>query len=330
MILFDDKPPDFSEEVPPSPHQDTSVPAEGQQPPFEGSASEFVGGDPFSYAAPIPSSLGPRPALPEDLRISWSWPHFLLFIFFVVITLLTVNIVIIGYLAQRHVPPKEMQRVAESNPEIAIGSSIFIFALIMLFLYVTLALLRNTTFWQALGWRKLGTGSGKGRPWMYLLAGVGLSMFVAIAGSRVKVTDHMPMEELLGNRKGAWLVMAMAVLVAPLVEETVFRGYLYPTFARFVSIISGVFGMDEPLAQRVGVVTSILLTGTVFGLMHGVQLAWTWGIVGLLILVGIIFTFARAYTGTVLASFLLHLGYNSMIAITTLIGTHGFTQIPTH
>jgi hypothetical protein len=32
----------------------------------------------------------------------------------------------------------------------------------------------------------------------------------------------------------------------------------------------------------------------------------------------------------VLASFLLHLGYNSMIAVATVVGTHGFTQIPTH
>jgi len=108
------------------------------------------------------------------------------------------------------------------------------------------------------------------------------------------------------------LLMAMAVLVAPLVEETVFRGYLYPLFAKSFGILPG-----------------ILLTGVLFGLMHGAQLAWTWGIVGLLIVVGIIFTFARAQTGTVLASFLLHLGYNSMIALATIIGTHGFTKIPT-
>jgi hypothetical protein len=28
------------------------------------------------------------------------------------------------------------------------------------------------------------------------------------------------------------------------------------------------------------------------------------------------------------ASFLLHLGYNSMIAVTTIISTHGFTRMP--
>jgi hypothetical protein len=49
-----------------------------------------------------------------------------------------------------------------------------------------------------------------------------------------------------------------------------------------------------------------------------------------LIGVGIIFTLARAFAGTVVASFLMHLGYNSMIAITSIIATHGFTRMPPH
>jgi membrane protease YdiL (CAAX protease family) len=48
----------------------------------------------------------------------------------------------------------------------------------------------------------------------------------------------------------------------------------------------------------------------------------------LLTFVGVIFTFARARTGTVLASFLLHLGYNSMIAVTSINATRGFQHMP--
>jgi hypothetical protein len=32
----------------------------------------------------------------------------------------------------------------------------------------------------------------------------------------------------------------------------------------------------------------------------------------------------------VLASYLLHLGYNSMIAVSAIVGTHGFTHFPKH
>jgi membrane protease YdiL (CAAX protease family) len=206
------------------------------------------------------------------------------------------------------------------------------FALILFFLYITLAVLRDSPFWQSLGWKKLksNVGEGKGRPWMYFLSGCGLSIFVAVASSRVKNADNVPIQEFLKNRTGAMLLMAMAVLIAPLVEETVFRGYLYPVLARITSAVLQFFGMEFSAATRTGVATSILMTGMLFGLMHAPQLGWTWGLVSLLTLVGVIFTFARAWTGTVLASFLLHLGYNSMIAFTSIIVTKGFTQIPPH
>jgi hypothetical protein len=63
-------------------------------------------------------------------------------------------------------------------------------------------------------------------------------------------------------------------------------------------------------------------------MLHGAQLAWTWGIVMLLAFVGVTFTYVRACTGTVFASYLMHLGYNSLIAIITILGTHGFTRMP--
>jgi len=153
---------------------------------------------------------------------------------------------------------------------------------------------------------------------------------VIIAGSRVKNTEHVPIQEMFKSRTGAMLLMSMAVLIAPLVEETVFRGYLYPVFVRLVSGAAQFFGVAASRALRAGVITSVLTTGALFGLMHAPQLGWTWGLVTLLILVGVIFTFARAWTGTVVASFFLHLGYNSMLALLMIVGTKGFTQMAPH
>ncbi len=147
---------------------------------------------------------------------------------------------------------------------------------------------------------------------VYFFTGCGLSLFVALLTASMKQPEDIPMEELFKHRQTALLFVAMAVLVAPLVEETLFRGYLYPLFARSFGIAPG-----------------ILLTGILFGLMHGAQLGWTWSLVSLLILVGIIFTLVRARTGSVFASFLMHLGYNSLIAVVAVLSTHGFTKIPT-
>jgi membrane protease YdiL (CAAX protease family) len=290
-----------------------------------------LGGDPLNYApAPSPTYVAP-PNLPEDLRISWSWPHLLLFISFIVISQFVVGILVVGYYSlNRHLSQAQLRKLLESDPKILVGVNVLLFALVFLFLYVTLAVLRDSPFWRSLGWKKLTPDphSGKTKSWVYFVSGAGLAIFVAIASSHIKNAEHTPIEEFLKNRAGALSLMAMAVFVAPLVEETVFRGYLYPVLVRILSGIARFFGMEFAAALRAGVVTSVFLTGTLFGLMHGYQLGWTWGLIALLILVGVIFTFARAWTGTVLASFLLHLGYNSMIALSSIIATKGFTHLP--
>ena len=95
------------------------------------------------------------------------------------------------------------------------------------------------------------------------------------------------------------------VTVAPLVEETIFRGYIYPG-----------------LARSWGIPASVIVTGTLFGLMHAPQLWGGWLQIALLILVGIAFTYARAATRTVVTSYLLHVSYNSFLFLTFLIGSH--------
>jgi membrane protease YdiL (CAAX protease family) len=329
MILFDEEPP----EPPPGPGEPTETAPAREIPESATAASDLpLAGDPISYVAVHPEAAHPPTYnVPEDLRISWSWPHLLLFFAYAIISQIVIGIGVVAYYtANRHLTERQIRRLFESDPRLIVGTNVLWFALIILFLYVTLSVLRNLPFWQSLGWRKLDSNhlEGKGKPWMYFLSGSGLSLFVIIASSQVKDAEHVPIQEMFKSPRAMLLLMSMAVLVAPLVEETIFRGYLYPVFARIVSGIAQQQGMDSSRALRTGVVTSILTTGVLFGLMHAPQLGWTWSLVSLLIVVGVIFTFARAWTGTVFASFLLHLGYNSMLAVLTIIGTKGFTYIP--
>ena len=307
MTAFDDNPSDPADfNLPPHESADAPSPAEPPATP--------LAGDPITYAASsLPAAPRAQLALPEDLRISWSWPHFALFIFFAGASFVVVQTALLFYYApHQRMSQQELERYLLNKPQFIFGSNLLWFGAVLLFLYVTLSVLRDSPFWSSLGWKKFRPSLSPGRgPWVYFASGCGLAVFVALAGSQVHTKENMPIEELFKNRSNALLLMAMAVLVAPLVEETVFRGYLYPLFAKSFGIVPGV-----------------LVTGILFGLMHGAQLGWTWGIVALLILVGVIFTFARAYTGTVLASFLLHLGYNSMIAVTTIVSTHAFTRVP--
>jgi membrane protease YdiL (CAAX protease family) len=330
MTLFDDNrfnPYDHNPE--PGPSAEASPESPSAKP-----LAPLLAGDPISFAALGSPAPTPEPVvLPEDLRISWSWPHLLVFIVFFFVSQLAIGLVALAYYStNHHLSQSQLRKFLETDPKFLVGTTVLWSALMLLFLYVTLAVLRDSPFWSSLGWKKLSANPAdlKGRPWMYFLSGCGLSVFVAIASSRVKDADHTPIQELFKNRSGAMLLMTMAVLVAPLVEETLFRGYLYPVLARMFSSVGQFFGLESPAALRTGVASSILVTGVLFGLLHAPQLGWTLGLVSLLTFVGVIFTIARAWTGTVLASFLLHLGYNSFIAIATVIGTKGFTQLPPH
>lgn len=273
-----------------------------------------IEGLPSVAAEQVPSPLPLPPAYPEDLTITWSWVHLLLFLVFGFVSLLLIQ----GFMLARFAPHQrlssaDLEKYMMSKPQIAIGSMLIWYAVLFFFLYVTLSVLRGHSFWECLGWRKikLHQGEKKRNPLIFFIWGCGLSFLVAIASAQMKTPENIPMEELFKYRQTALLFMAMAVLVAPLVEETLFRGYLYPLFARSFGIVPG-----------------ILLTGLLFGLMHGAQLGWTWSLVTMLVLVGIIFTTVRARTGSVFASYLMHLGYNSLISFFAILGTHGFTKLP--
>jgi membrane protease YdiL (CAAX protease family) len=316
---------------PPPPEESGPAPEES----LEDLSSRIVVRAAEPGALPGPSTAVPPPPvsfLPADLRISWSWIHLLFFGIFALGSLIVIQLgFVFYYAAGRHMNPKELEQLLQSKPEVAVGSNVLWFFLVFLFLYVTLALLRNRPFWPTLGWRKLDPISrAPSNPWVYFAGGIALAVCVAVASSRIKTPEHLPIQELFRNRTGAFLLLSMAVFVAPLVEETVFRGYLYPLFASTSSRIAKGFGAEPASAVSLGSAIGIVVTGVLFGFLHGAQLGWTWTLVALLSTVGMVFTFARARAGSVLASFLLHLGYNSFIAISAIVSTRGFTQMPPH
>jgi membrane protease YdiL (CAAX protease family) len=333
MNPFDDysnaPPPEESDSKTQEPREDLA-----EQIVVHADRAEQIPGDPISFvaASPAPPPPAANSYLPEDLRISWSWVHLLFFGLFTIGSLIVIQVaIVIYYAAGRHLTQKQMEQIFQSKPQLAVGSNVVWFFLVFLFLYVTLGVLRDRAFWTTLGWKKLNPAApAPSNPWIYFCGGIGLALCVAIVSSHLKTPEHLPIQDLFKNRTGALLLMAMAVFVAPLIEETVFRGYLYPLFASSFSRVAAKFGADPAAAIRAGTAIGIILTGALFGLMHGAQLGWTWGLVVMLVTVGIIFTLARARAGTVLASFLLHLGYNSMIAFSAIVSTRGFTHMPPH
>lgn len=265
---------------------------------------------PLLHATLHPSHPAPEryANFPEDLRVPWSWLHIIFFLIFGFGTLMVISIGLVGYFAgARHMKIPAVQILLTTNTPLVLGQQLLLFGALVFFLYVTIGVLRQVPFWRTIGWRPF---AGRGvPPKIYFFLGCVLALGVGFASSHVQPKGPMPIQELFRDRMGTLLVMAFAVLIAPVVEETIFRGFLYPVLARSFGISSG-----------------IVVTGVLFGLLHGAQLGWTWGYVGVLTIVGIIFTFVRAQTGTVYASYLCHLGYNFMFFLGSAVSTKGFTQ----
>lgn len=88
------------------------------------------------------------------------------------------------------------------------------------------------------------------------------------------------------------IVAVFAVILGPMFEELVFRGFL------------------QPLLQRRSQFRGLLLTSALFSLLHGAQNEWRWQYLLLLFFAGLAFGITRQRTGSTAAAFLLHMGFN--------------------
>jgi membrane protease YdiL (CAAX protease family) len=274
---------------------------------------------------PAEPSLGPDPSIlerevpaasqriPEDLRTPWDWIDLITFALLVVGGTFTISVLLVLVFSAFGIGPAELRASATARSYFAIVNQVVLSLALFGYLVTQTRLRVRQPFWRTIGWRPLPAGrvSKSLACAGFIAAGLLLSMLVQFASGLTRPKGELPIETFFQDRRSALLLMAISVTLAPLVEETIFRGYIYPVVAR-----------------HFGITTSIVATGTLFGLLHAPQLWGGWLQIGLLILVGIIFTYVRAATRTVLASYLLHVSYNSFLLIAFLLGSHWLRSPP--
>jgi membrane protease YdiL (CAAX protease family) len=270
-------------------------------------ASEQVSPPALDPAVSHPQDLSGFPpppqisaGVPDDLRVPWRWTDVALFAILGVIA----SVIITRGLAQVAVNffganASDMfgNSMTTAKSVVVLVSQALLDGGAILYLYMMLLVRTPAPFWQAIGWRKMpgGAGTARASAIQFLAGGAVLALVATFAGNFLNSKDTLPIEQLLQARVSMMLFAVLGVLVAPLVEETIFRGFLYPVVAR-----------------RLGVAAGVFITGTLFGLLHAAQLWGGWGQIVLLIVVGVVLTWVRARTGTVAASYFVHLGYNGL------------------
>ncbi len=253
-------------------------------------------------------------AVPEDLRAPWSWVDLLFFVLFSLASSVVLTWgVALGALIWFGVRPWDLDKSVGTKATILVVSQGLWSATSLLYLFVVVRMRHSGPFWRTIGWRKLHPRNmtPAAATLMYVLGGIALAVAIQMASLMVGKKTSLPIEELFRDRRSVMLLMALGILVAPLVEETIFRGYIYPVVAR-----------------RFGVATGIVATGALFGMAHAVQLWGGWGQIALLIVVGVVLTYVRARTGTVLASYFFHLGYNTILFAGFYFATGGLHHLP--
>ena len=162
----------------------------------------------------------------------------------------------------------------------------------------------RVSFWSAIRW------NWPRSQWKMLSLGMLVLLAVSLLGRFLPMPKSTPFEDLFMRPLDAYIMSVFAVTLGPFMEELFFRGFLYPV-----------------LARRMGVAWGIFFTALPFGLMHMFQYGYAWGVVLLIFLMGVVCTAVRATTGSVAASFLVHVGYNATDMLLLAVATGGFRHM---
>ena len=132
-----------------------------------------------------------------------------------------------------------------------------------------------------------------------------VGVFFAVVSSAIIWLRHVqpvtPLSAVVAATDSVWLFaifLAMAILVAPLIEEIIFRGYFFHVIHR-----------------AKGERSAIYVISLVFAFLHVGQYWGDWPAIVMVMLLGFALAILRARTGTTLASIIAHYAYNAGVTI---------------
>jgi len=179
-------------------------------------------------------------------------------------------------------------------PSRGVQSVAFQFLFYLLSLGVLYFLIRSRygrPLWRSLGWTFQFRGA-----WICAVIGPPLAIALAALGGLLRAPETSGIQKLITDRTSLIAVVTFAVLIGPIFEELVFRGFVLPLIAR-----------------SLGPGLGIVLTAVPFALLHIATYGWVWQIIVVVGLAGIVFGYARIRTGSTAGAFLIHMGYNGML-----------------
>jgi membrane protease YdiL (CAAX protease family) len=176
-------------------------------------------------------------------------------------------------------------------------------------------------------------------PWL-IVVGLVLGFLSQGASSILPMPRDAPIEKIFATPGIIWVVTVFGVIVAPIFEEIVFRGFLLPGLAIVIDYLRLPRPADPLEAMSVlttwrastsfsrgALIASSLITSLCFALIHAPQLAFAWTSVGLLVCVSLVLCWVRIRFQSVAASTVVHISYNLSIFVTLFVATGGYRHL---
>ncbi len=205
---------------------------------------------------------------------------------------------------------EELQRVLQSDP-------VFI-------LYAVAATLPAHLLTFGLGWAVV-TGFGRrsfgevvGWSWgarfgFWKCAGLAIGLWLfGILLAKLIGGETTDLERIIASSNAARFSLAfLAVATAPLVEEVIYRGVLFP-----------------PLQRSAGTGAAIVIVSLLFASVHYIQYWKNPGVIAAVTLLSFVLTWVRARTGRLLPCFIIHFVFNGVQAIILVLEPYLKTLTP--
>lgn len=258
-----------------------------------------------NLGAPMPP-LEPAPKPPREL---WRLRDLLIFILFIPIALVTANLIVfVGYavlapLAHWTTPIQKLQR----NAVFLLTLQLIFYVFLLAYIYLFIRLYYRASFFGALKWKKMSVHNGL----RFLLGGVALSLVVMVIPPLLPEKKSFPLEKMFNSPASAYAIAAFAVLIAPFMEELLFRGVLFAFFEK-----------------HGGLTFAIVSTAFLFAGLHIPEYWGAWQHVIMILIVGLTFSIVRGVSKSVTPSYILHVAYNSTLMLLLFLQTQHFHKMP--
>lgn len=192
------------------------------------------------------------------------------------------------------------RNVSPGNVVPALIMQAVLYVLILLYVNFVVKVWHRLPFWTALGWNWIPPGR-------YVFAGIGLAVFVQLL--HLPAGKKLPIERLFENAQAAYLLAGFGIVIAPLVEEILFRGFVFVAVER-----------------AAGIRHAVWVTAVLFAFVHVPQLMGGIPQMVAILGVGLVLGWVRGATRSLAASYFVHLSYNTTLFAMLFAATQGFQR----